>query len=135
MSEKRTFDDVVEAALETAVRKIMEEEGFSLVGMALDDAGEMRMLKILAENDAQMFSNARRALEMGKTTAFCLVGTGQMMIPGEGPLDVLIAYTQQAGERKTLCRYASYEVYEEQGRPVFSMSDWFDDVDRLDPWI
>lgn len=135
MSEQRTFDEVMEAGLEVAVRKIVAGEGFSLVGMAMNAAGEMSMLKIDAENDTQMISHARRALEMNQAVAFFLVGTGQMMVPGEGPLDVLVGYAQEPGARKTLCRYASYEVYEQLGQPVFDMSDWFDQEDQIDPWI
>jgi hypothetical protein len=135
MSVRRAFDEVAEAALEAAVRKIVAGEPFSLVGMAVDEAGELSLLKIDAEDDAQMISQARRALETSGAVAFFLVGTGQMMVPGEGPLDILIAYSQEPKDRKTLCRYASYEVYEQLGQPVFDMSDWFDQSDRIDPWL
>lgn len=135
MSEPRTFEEVVESAVESAARKIVEGEEFSLIGVGQNENGELNMLKVLAEDDAQMISQARRALEMAKSVAFCLVGTGQMMIPGEGPLDVLIVYSQEAGDRNTLCRYASYEVYEQLGQPVFDMSDWFEEVDKINPWL
>lgn len=135
MSKKRSFEEAVEGALEWVAQSIVAEEGFSLLGLALDHEGQLQGLKINAEDDAQMISQARRALEMSKAVAFCLVGTGQLMEPGEGPIDVLIVYTQEEGDRFTVCRYASYDVYEEQGRPVFAMSDWVGDPDEIEPWL